>query len=75
LDFAFDKMKIERVGFRANNLNFKSIAAMKSIGCTEEGILRNFSTNAKGERIDAIVLSILKNEWYSESKEQLKNRI
>ncbi len=75
LDFAFDKMKIERVGFRANNLNFKSIAAMKSIGCTEEGILRNFSTNAKGERIDAIVLSILKNEWYSEIKEQLKNRI
>lgn len=75
LEFAFEKMQLERVGFRANNLNQRSIAAMKSIGCTEEGILRNFSTDAKGERIDAIVLSILKNEWFATVKENLKNRI
>lgn len=75
LEFAFEKMQLERVGFRANNLNQRSIAAMKSIGCIEEGILRNFSTDAKGERIDAIVLSILKNEWFASVKENLKNRI
>lgn len=75
LEFAFEKIQLERVGFRANNLNQRSIAAMKSIGCTEEGILRNFSTDAKGERIDAIVLSIIKNEWFATVKENLKNRI
>lgn len=75
LEFAFEKMQLERVGFRANNLNQRSIAAMKSIGCTEEGIMRNFSTDAKGERIDAIVLSIIKNEWFSTIKENLKNKL
>ncbi|WP_298122335.1 GNAT family protein [Flavobacterium sp.] len=75
LEFAFEKMNLERVGFRANNLNKRSINAMKSIGCIEEGVLRNFSTNAKGDRIDAIVLSILKNEWFDSVKQNLKNRI
>ena len=75
LEFAFEKMQLERVGFRANNLNIRSINAMKSIGCIQEGIMRNFSTDAKGERIDAIVLSIIKNEWFSKIKENLKNKL
>lgn len=75
LEFAFEKLNLERVGFRANNLNSKSIAAMKSIGCVEEGILRNFNTDAQGNRIDAIVLSIIKSEWFSTVKENLKNKI
>ncbi|PKP15736.1 MAG: N-acetyltransferase [Bacteroidetes bacterium HGW-Bacteroidetes-23] len=75
LEFAFEKMQMERVGFRANNLNIRSINAMKSIGCIQEGIMRNFSTDAKGERIDAIVLSIIKNEWFDNVKQNLKNRI
>ena len=68
-------MQLERVGFRANNLNIRSINAMKSIGCIQEGIMRNFSTDAKGERIDAIVLSIIKNEWFLTIKENLKNKL
>ena len=75
LEFAFEKMQLERVGFRANNLNTRSINAMKSIGCIQEGIMRNFSTDAKGERIDAIVLSIIKNEWFLTIKENLKNKL
>jgi RimJ/RimL family protein N-acetyltransferase len=75
LEFAFEKMKMERVGFRANNLNKKSIAAMKSIGCIEEGILRNFSTDAFGNRIDAIVLSIINNDWFESVKNKLSEKI
>ena len=75
LEFAFEKMQLERVGFRANNLNTRSINAMKSIGCTVEGVMRNFSTDAKGERIDAIVLSIIKDEWFSTIRENLKNKL
>lgn len=75
LEYAFEKMQLERVGFRANNLNIRSINAMKSIGCTVEGVMRNFSTDAKGERIDAIVLSIIKDEWFSTIKENLKNKL
>jgi len=68
-------MYMERVGFRANNLNYRSINAMKSIGCKEEGVLRSFRTDAFGNRIDAIVLSILKNEWFGGVKEKLQEKI
>lgn len=74
LEFAFEKMLIERVGFRANNVNYRSINAMKSIGCVEEGVLRSFRNDALGNRIDAIVLSILKNEWFDSVKQNLKKR-
>jgi RimJ/RimL family protein N-acetyltransferase len=75
LEFAFEQLDMERVGFRANNLNQKSIHAMKSIGCKEEGIMRNYSEDADGARIDAIILSILKEEWFGEAKENLWNKI
>ncbi len=54
LEFAFEKMKMERVAFAANSKNERSINAMKSIGCVIEGISRNISTDAVGNRIDAI---------------------
>jgi hypothetical protein len=47
-------MKMERVAFAANSKNERSINAMKSIGCVIEGISRNISTDAVGNRIDAI---------------------
>jgi len=75
LEFAFEKIRAERVGFGASNLNERSINAMKSIGCSVEGVLRNYCLDNNGNRIDAIILSILKNEWFSEIKETLKKRI
>jgi len=75
LEFAFEKMEMERVGFGANSKNERSINAMKSIGCKVEGIIRNCSTDASGERIDAIKLSILKNEWDESVKIHLKKQI
>lgn len=75
LEFAFEKLGMERVAFAANSKNFRSLNAMKSIGCVVEGVLRNCSTDANGNRIDATKLSILKNEWNEGVKEKLKNRI
>jgi len=74
LEFAFEKMEMERVGFRANSKNEKSLNAMKSIGCVVEGVIRNYSANAKGDRIDATILSILKNEWNETVKNNLKQQ-
>jgi RimJ/RimL family protein N-acetyltransferase len=71
LNFAFEKMHMERVEFRADNDNKRSIAAMKSIGCMEEGILRSNSIKQDGSRRDSIVLSILKVEWEKTVKERL----
>ncbi len=65
LKFAFETIGFERVEFRADNRNKRSIAAMQKIGCTVEGILRNHLPTSDGTRRDSIVLSILKEEWPS----------
>ena len=41
LTYAFETLKVDRVEFRADSKNTKSIKAMKEIGCVEEGILRS----------------------------------
>ena len=63
LTYAFETIGFERVEFRADNRNKRSIAAMQKIGCTVEGILRNHLPTSDGTRRDSIVLSMLKNEW------------
>ncbi|ALJ04119.1 GCN5 family acetyltransferase [Pseudalgibacter alginicilyticus] len=75
LEFALEQLGYERVAFKANIANKRSINAMKSIGCVEEGVLRNFSFDAKGNRIDLIVLSILKDEWINNVKSNLQEKI
>ena len=75
LQFAFEELKMERVEFRADNRNEKSIAAMKSIGCVQEGILRSHAITHGEERRDSIVLSILKKEWEQGVKEKLVEKI
>lgn len=75
LQFAFEQMGMERVEFRADINNARSIAAMKSIGCTPEGVLRSHAIKADGGRRDSIVLSILKHEWLGHVKENLRRKI
>lgn len=75
LTFAFETWGLERVEFRADAANEKSVTAMKAIGCTEEGILRNHMPTASGGRRDSIILSILRNEWMDNVKEHLIRNI
>ncbi|RYE16612.1 MAG: N-acetyltransferase [Sphingobacteriaceae bacterium] len=75
LDFAFENMQMERVEFRADYNNKRSIAAMQSLGCTIEGVLRNHLPLPDGGRRDSIVLSILKEEWHSNFKSKLKEKL
>ena len=75
LQLAFETLDMKRVEFRADARNQRSIAAMKSIGCTVEGILRSHTPNGNGGRRDSIVLSILQHEWQQELKERLKAKL
>lgn len=74
LQFAFEHMKVQRVEFRADLKNKRSIAAMKSIGCTEEGVLRSNCATPTTRR-DSIVLSILRHEWFSRVKRELLKKL
>ncbi|MBF2707650.1 GNAT family N-acetyltransferase [Flavobacterium soyangense] len=76
LQFAFETLGMERVEFRADNNNERSIAAMKSIGCKVEGVLRNHMPTFGSEvRRDSIILSILRSEWFDEVKDNLKAKL
>lgn len=75
LEFAFEKLGMERVEFRADNRNERSKLAMQSIGCVVEGVLRNHLPKIEGGRRASIVLSILKEEWFGGVKQNLTNKI
>ena len=76
LTFVFERLGFERFELRADNNNARSIAAMKSIGCKVDGILRsNMPTREEGKRRDSIVLSILKDEWFGEIKDSLAKKL
>jgi N-acetyltransferase len=72
-EYAFETLQVSRVELRADNDNAKSIAAMKAVGCTVDGILRANMPKPAGEtgRRDSIVLSILQNEWQQTVKQKL----
>jgi len=75
LEFAFDQLGFQRIEFRADNNNKRSIAAMQKIGCTVEGILRNHLPMPNGKRRDSIVLSILKEDWKASLKQALAAKL
>jgi N-acetyltransferase len=74
LTYVFEEWGMERLEFRADAKNSQSIAAMKAIGCVEEGILRNHMPTAAGGRRDSIILSILKTEWFGGVRELLQKK-
>lgn len=75
LSYAFEELGMERVEFRADSQNEHSIAAMKSIGCTVEGIMRSHMPNNTGGRRHSIILSILKDEWLNSVKAMLHAKL
>ncbi len=75
MQFVFETLQFERLELRADAENQRSIAAMKSIGCKVDGILRsNMPRRLEGRR-DSIVLSVLKDEWFGSVKEMLRNKL
>ncbi|WP_048330821.1 GNAT family N-acetyltransferase [Bizionia psychrotolerans] len=74
--FAFENIAFERIGFAAYAENTRSISAMKSVGCIEEGKFRSlFPENNGKERSDAVLFSLLRDEWLAEKKEALKSKL
>jgi len=72
-DFAFEKMNIHRIGLGAYIENEISIKAMESVGCIKEGLFRGLLPSPSGKgKTDAILLSILKDEWNKNKKTELK---
>ncbi|MBS1615771.1 MAG: GNAT family N-acetyltransferase [Bacteroidetes bacterium] len=70
LDFAFEKLRLNRVQFKTRDTNLRSQAALEKIGACYEGRLRNDRIMPNGIVRDTLVYSIIREEW-PEKKEKL----
>ena len=75
-DFVFKQIGMNRIGLGAYIDNTTSIKAMESVGCTKEGIFREFLPSPNGiGKTDAILFSLLKSEWTKSKRTELKNKL
>jgi len=62
-DFAFDCVGVHRLEARVCARNGRGNGAMRKLGATQEGVLRR-SFLRKGEYLDRVLWSILRDDWY-----------
>lgn len=74
-EFLFEKVQFERVQFEADNENKRSLSAIKSLGCSLEGILRKNKIRTDGTRRDSVIFGLLKEEWLQNAKENLQAKL
>lgn len=65
LKHAFERWKLNRIELRCDRLNTRSRNAIRTLGATEEGIIRQHLIMPDGRIRDTVVHSILRREWAS----------
>ncbi|WLR56801.1 GNAT family protein [Mesobacillus subterraneus] len=63
LQYAFEKMEVNRVQFCTDSRNVRSQNAIARLGAQREGVLRKHRIIADGYIRDTVVYSIIKEEW------------
>ncbi len=63
LSRAFEVLGANRVHFKVDARNARSLAAMRKLGAVEEGTLRQYQVRPDGFARDSVMFSILHNEW------------
>lgn len=63
LRHAFERMEARRVEFKTSTLNERSRRAMRRLGATEEGVLRQHMIRPDGTSRDSVYFSVLDDEW------------
>ena len=63
LNFAFEKLGLNRVELKTAGTNLKSQRAMEKIGALREGVLRKHSINDAGITRDTVYYSFINDDW------------
>jgi len=63
LGHAFDVLGCKVVGFRTDNFNFASQAAIAALGAKKDGVIRHHQPRRDGSVRDTVMFSILAAEW------------
>jgi N-acetyltransferase len=71
LTYMFEKLGLERVEFKVAGQNIRSQRAVEKIGGVREGTLRRYTLRNDGAPADAVIFSILGEEWPEKKKKLL----
>lgn len=63
LSYAFDTLGCAVVGFRTDNFNHASQAAIERLGARKDGVLRHHALRRDGTVRDTVIYSIVRGEW------------
>ncbi len=63
LEHAFERLAAHRVEFKTDSLNAQSRAALRAIGATEEGTLRNHMITQGGRLRHTVYFSVIDSKW------------
>lgn len=74
LEYAFEHLALNRVGFSVDSINTRSCAALKKLGIQFEGILRNHLVLPNKRIRHSAMFSVIRDEW-SGVKDKLKQII
>ena len=74
LQYIFDTLGFARVDFKVASQNLRSQKAVAKIGGVKEGVLRRFSLRNDGTPTDAVIFSMLDDEW-PENKRRLQEMV
>jgi RimJ/RimL family protein N-acetyltransferase len=74
LSHAFETLDCAVVGFRTDNFNYTSQAAIERLGARKDGVLRHHALRRDGTVRDTVMYSITRGEW-PEVKAHLRYRL
>jgi RimJ/RimL family protein N-acetyltransferase len=74
LSHAFETLECAVVGFRTDNFNYTSQAAIERLGARKDGVLRHHALRRDGTVRDTVMYSITRGEW-PEVKAHLRYRL
>ena len=63
LTHAFETLGCQVVGFRTDNFNFRSQAAIAALGAKKDGVIRHHKLRRDGSVRDTVMFSMLATEW------------
>ncbi len=64
LSHAFDTLGCAVVGFRTDNFNHPSQAAIERLGAKKDGVIRHHAARRDGTVRDTVLYSIVRGEWH-----------
>ncbi|HEY4990225.1 MAG TPA: GNAT family protein [Opitutaceae bacterium] len=73
LEHAFDTLGCAVVGWRTDNLNLRSQAAIERLGAKKDGIIRRQSQRRDGTLRDTVMYSMTDDEWRGGMRERLNS--